>query len=139
MNKTVNVIWNSGMQFIGKVDDFSIVLDASDEVGGKNSGPRPKSLLMISLGGCTGMDVVSLLKKMKVNFSFFNIKLTGTLAEEHPMSYENIHIIYEIICSKDDLAKVEKAVQLSMNKYCGVSATLKKGIPVTYEIQLNPE
>ena len=62
---TVNVRWNEGMEFTSEVDGHEIIIDAKEEFGGKNAGPRPKPLILTALGGCTGMDVVSILKKMK--------------------------------------------------------------------------
>ena len=136
MKEIINVSWAGDMAFEASIDDHSVLMDASEKVGGKNAGPRPKPLLMASLAGCTGMDVVSILKKMKMELSSFNMKIEGTLTEEHPKQYTAIHLIYEFTGANLSLEKVKHAIELSQEKYCGVSATLKKAIPVTYEIKI---
>ena len=90
---------------------------------------------MASLGGCTGMDVVSILKKMKVEVTEFNVRVKETLADEHPKHYTAIHLIYEFSGNNLPLDKIKHAIELSQEKYCGVSATLKKALPITYEIK----
>jgi len=125
------------MAFEAIVDNHRIVLDSSPAVGGKNRGPRPKPLIMVSLAGCTGMDVISILKKMKVAVSGFNIQVVGTLTEEHPKQYTAIKLIYEFSGKDLPLDKIKHAIELSQEKYCGVSATLKKTIEISYEIKIN--
>ena len=134
MNNKVNVAWTGEMAFEAEVNDFKIILDADEKVGGKNSGPRPKALSLVSLGGCTGMDVVSILKKMRVAFDDLNIEVTGELTEEHPKYYHKIHVIYTFKGKDLPLAKLEKAVNLSQERYCGVNAMLSKAADVTNEI-----
>lgn len=136
MKKEINLQWKEKMAFQTNVDGHLITVDASPEVGGTDSGPRPKTLLLVSLAGCTAMDVIALLRKMKVELKSFNVKVEGEVEEQHPQSFKNMHVVYEF--SGDDLPmdKLQKAVELSQEKYCGVSATLKKGIPVTYEIRV---
>jgi putative redox protein len=112
-------------------------MDAKPNVGGNNAGPRPKPLLMASLAGCTGMDVVSILKKMKVELSSFNVRVEGTISDEHPKLFTAIHLIYEFTGTDLPFNKIKHAIELSQEKYCGVSATLKKAIPVTYEIKIS--
>lgn len=125
-----------GMSFDSVIDDtHHIIMDAHTVNGGQNKGPAPKPLLLSSLAGCTGMDVVSLLNKMHVSFSDFSIDVKAVLGEEHPKMYEQIHIIYRIKILDTDRDKMQKAVHLSQDKYCGVSAMLKKVCPVTWEIQ----
>jgi putative redox protein len=134
MNNKVNVAWTGDMAFEADVNDFKIKLDADEKVGGKNGGPRPKALTLVSLGGCTGMDVVSILSKMRVFPEFFNVEVTGELTEEHPKYYHKIHIVYTFRGKDLPLAKIEKAVNLSQERYCGVSAMLSKAAEVTHEI-----
>ncbi|MFN4971591.1 MAG: OsmC family protein [Bacteroidota bacterium] len=125
-----------GMSFNSVVDySHHIVTDARVEHGGQDKGPTPKPLLLTSLAGCTGMDVVSLLHKMHVSFSDFSLDVKAVLGKEHPKMYEEIHIIYRIKISDNEHDKMQKAVTLSQDKYCGVSAMLKKVCPVTWEIQ----
>lgn len=131
---TVNVKWTGDMAFDAEVQGFNIKLDAAEAVGGRNEGPRPKPLLLVSAGGCTGMDVVSILKKMRVEPDDFNMEISGEQTDEHPKYYHSIHIKY-IFRGKDlPLAKLEKAVNLSQERYCGVSAMLSKAAKITTEI-----
>jgi len=134
MNNKINVAWTGNMAFEAEVNDFKIKLDADDRVGGNNTGPRPKALTLVSLGGCTGMDVISILTKMRVKPDYFNVEVTGELTEEHPKYYNKIHIVYTF--SGDDLPmpKLEKAINLSQDRYCGVSEMLRKGAELTHEI-----
>jgi putative redox protein len=115
-----------GMAFEAEKDGQVVRMDAAEEVGGQNTGFRPKPLLLASLTGCTGMDVVSLLQKMRVNFSDFEMKVKAELGEEHPKQYQSIELEYLVKVSIEDRPKFEKAVNLSQEKYCGVSAMLAK-------------
>jgi len=128
------VTWTSGMSFKSEQDGHDIILDASKEFGGTDSGARPKTLLLSALGGCTAMDVVSILNKMRVDFTGLKIHVSAELTEEHPKVFKLIHLKY--VFSGNDLPKdkLEKAVTLSQEKYCGVSAMLIKACPITYEI-----
>jgi putative redox protein len=136
MKDAINVKWMGDMAFDALVDNHRIRLDASPEVGGNNAGPRPKALMMVSLGGCTGMDVISILKKMKVEVRDFNVRVSGKTAQEHPKYFTSMHIIYEF--AGDDLPedKLRRAIELSQERYCGVSVTLRKAIDVTWEIKM---
>jgi len=124
------------MAFETEVSGHKILLDADESVGGDDKGPRPKPLMLASLAGCTGMDVISILKKMQLPYTYFNIDVEADLTEEHPKQYSAIKVIYEFKKSDNlDEKKVEKAVNLSQERYCGVSALLKKAIDVDYEIR----
>lgn len=130
----VNVNWTGDMAFDAEVNGFNIKLDAAEQVGGKNGGPRPKPLILVSLGGCTGMDVISILKKMRVEPDYFNVEVSGEMTEEHPKYYNKLHIKY-VFRGKDlPMAKLEKAVNLSQDRYCGVSEMLRKAAEITHEI-----
>lgn len=124
----------SGMSFETELNGHKIVIDADESVGGEDKGPRPKPMLLYSLAGCTGMDVVSLLKKMRVDYDSFKIRVTGELTEEHPKHYHKIHLIYQFKGDNIDRKKVEKAVSKSQDKYCGVSYMLSKAADLSYEI-----
>src|SRR5512145_1692538 len=121
MKDAINVRWTGDMAFEAIVNHHSIVFDAAPEVGGKNEGPRPKPLLMASLAGCTGMDVVSILKKMKIELSAFNVRVEGILTDEHPKYYTSMHLIYEFKGTNLPFDKIKHAIELSQEKYCGVS------------------
>ena len=122
------------MAFEAEIDGFKIVLDADEAVGGENRGPRPKGLTLVSLAGCTGMDVISILKKMRVVPKYFNVEVEGELTDEHPKYYHHIHLRYIFRGENLPMAKLEKAVILSQDRYCGVSAMLLKSSKLTHEI-----
>ncbi len=134
MSNKVNVTWTDNMAFEAVVNDFKIKIDADESVGGKNTGPRPKPLTLVSLGGCTGMDVISILTKMRVKPDYFNVQVTGELTDEHPKYYHKIHIVYIFRGDNLPLDKLEKAVSLSQERYCGVSEMLRKAATITHDI-----
>lgn len=124
-----------GMAFSTDMHGHEIIIDATDEHGGQNKGPRPKALLLKSLAGCTGMDVVSLLRKMRVEFSDFSVDVTGELTDEHPKIYHLISLTYKVrLADVESRPKFEKAVDLSQNRYCGVSAMLSKAAKIEHSI-----
>lgn len=125
------------MQFEAMVGGHSLVMDAKEESGGMDAGPRPKELMLAALAGCTGMDVVAILKKMRVELKGFNVRIEAELTEEHPKHYQSMHIIYEFEGNDLDEDKLKKAIELSQDRYCGVSAVYRKAMPVTYEILVN--
>ena len=122
------------MAFEANVNGFNIMIDADEAVGGRNLGPRPKPLSLVSLAGCTGMDVISILKKMRVEPEGFNVEVEGELTEEHPKYYHKIHIKYSFSGKDLPMEKLEKAVNLSQERYCGVSAMLSRAAAITHEI-----
>jgi putative redox protein len=134
--ETVNVRWINNMAFETEVNGHKIMLDAEPAVGGEDRGPRPKLLMLSSLGGCTGMDVVSILRKMRVDIKDLNVIVEGEVTEEHPKYFFKIHVIYEFTGKDLPLDKLEKAVSLSEERYCGVSAVYKKAIEMTSEIRI---
>lgn len=122
------------MAFEAQIDGYKLMMDATQASGGQHQGPTPKPLLMASLGGCTGMDVISLARKMRQDVESLEIILKGSIADEHPMSYQAIHLIYAFTGKNLDSEKLQKAVDLSQDKYCGVSDTLKRVVKISYEI-----
>ncbi|MFB6320020.1 OsmC family protein [Saccharicrinis sp. FJH54] len=136
MKHEINLSWDEGMSFTTDLDGHKLTLDASPEVGGQDKGPRPKKLMLVSLAGCTGMDVVSILKKMRVEYDSLNIKVEGESTEEHPKYYKSMKVIYEFKGNDLPLDKLQKAVNLSSEKYCGVQALYKMAIPVETEIRI---
>ena len=124
---SIDTRWLDGMAFENTVDGHSFTVDAAEQFGGRNLGPRPKLLLLNALAGCTGMDVVSMLTKMRQKLSWFNIHVEGDLGDEHPKTYQAIRLTYQFRKSDNlDEEKVLKAVTMSQEQYCGVSAMLKK-------------
>ena len=134
MNNKVDVTWAGNMSFEADVNGFKIMLDADEKVGGENKGPRPKPLTLASLGGCTAMDVISILKKMRIEPAYFNIEVTGELTEDHPKYYHKIHLTYIFRGEGLELEKLQKVVDLSQERYCGVNALLKHGAEITNSI-----
>lgn len=134
--ETVNTRWLSNMAFESEVNGHRIVLDATDAVGGEDRGPRPKPFMLTALGGCTGMDVISILTKMRVEVKSFNVKVTGDLSDEHPKRFTRMHVVYEFEGDDLPMDKLEKAVSLSEDRYCGVSAVYKDVMDVTSEIRI---
>ncbi|MEO9851362.1 MAG: OsmC family protein [Reichenbachiella sp.] len=126
--------WKGNMSFEANVDGHKIILDADAEVGGQNQGPKPKPLLLVALAGCTGMDVVSLLKKMRVKIDDLQISVAGEPSEEHPIYYKKVKLTYLVKGQDLDKEKIEKAVRLSQERYCGVSYTLQQVAEMDYEI-----
>lgn len=134
MKDSVSIQHRGNMSFDAKVNGHNIILDSTREFGGNNAGPRPKSLLLAALAGCTGMDVVSILQKMKVKFEDLRIVVEGNITDEHPKHFDHIHIMY-IVKGKDiPVEKVKTAINLSQDKYCGVSYSLKKAMNITWEL-----
>lgn len=137
MPTTVSTKWTGDMSFDALVTGHHIIMDVGTESGGKDSGPRPKAMLLASLMGCSGMDIVSILKKMKVEDYSFEMKADGDTAEDHPMVYTNI--VLQFMFKGDDLPedKIVKAVSLSTEKYCAVNAMLKKTAEIKVQVFIN--
>lgn len=136
MKQKMNTSWKGDMQFDANLSGHSIVMDAIPEVGGYNTGPRPKQLMLAALSGCTGMDVISILKKMRVKVEQFDIEIDADMTEEHPKHYNKIHITYKLKGKDLDKSKLEKAVKLSQDQNCGVSATYRKTMELSYSIKI---
>lgn len=134
--ESVTTTWLNNMAFETEVNGHKILLDATTEAGGENKGPRPKPLMLSALGGCTGMDVISILKKMRVDVDNFSVTVEGDLTEEQPKYYYKMHVIYEFTGRDLPPDKLQKAVSLSEERYCGVSALYKKAIELTTEIKI---
>jgi putative redox protein len=124
------------MAFETEVNSHKLVIDADPGVGGENLGPRPKLLMLSALGGCTAMDVVSILKKMRVELNGLNVVVEGDLTEEHPKHFFKMHVIYEFTGKNLPVEKLQQAIDLSTEKYCGVSAVYRKAMELTSEIKI---
>lgn len=134
------VTYVNGMQFVGEADSgHAIVMDGTPEVGGKNTGLRPMELLLIGIGGCSGMDVVSILKKKKQNISGFEININGQKAETYPQKFTEIDIEFIIRGKNISEEAVKRAAQLSMEKYCSVKATLEGSAKINYAYKIIEE
>ncbi|MGF1584515.1 MAG: OsmC family protein [Bacteroidales bacterium] len=136
MQSVIDVKWNGNMCFEAHISDHKIIMDLDEENGGGNKGPRPKPLMLASLGGCTGIDVINILKKMRIEPDYFNMVIEGDQTEDLPKRYYRIKICYEFKGENLPVDKIKKAIDLSHDKYCGVSAVYKKSIELTYEIRI---
>jgi putative redox protein len=124
--------WKGQMVFEGKTESgHSVLMDAKPEVGGEDRGPRPMELLMVSLGGCTAMDVVSILKKMRTDLESMTISIDSEQASEHPKIFTKISIQYNFVGRDIKEENVKKAIELSQEKYCSVTAMLKEKAEIT--------
>lgn len=132
----INLKWHGEMAFSTDIEGEHLRFDAAEEHGGKGKGARPKPFVLAALAGCTAMDVASMLRKMKVELEDFNITVEAEMSNEHPKIYHKIHLIYEFKGKDLPLAKLEKAINLSQDQYCGVNAMLKKAAEISYEIKL---
>lgn len=131
--------WKSGLNFESEIDKHIVKMDAIKANGGNDLGVSPKKLLLSSVAGCTGIDVVSILSKMKVEYTEFFIEVEANLTEEHPKVYDKMHLVFVFKGKNLSYDKIEKAVNLSQNKYCGVSEMFKKFLDLSYEIKLIEE
>lgn len=126
-----------GMQFLGESGTgHAIVMDADEKFGGTNTGARPIELLLTGFGGCTGMDVISVLRKKRQEVANLEIKVDGQREEGHPGRYTAIHLIYTITGRNISKEAVERAISLSLDKYCAVGATLARSAEITHEYRI---
>jgi putative redox protein len=131
---SVSTVFNNKMSFTAKINGHNVLMDTKADDGGEDSGPGPKQLMLASLAGCTGIDIVSILNKMKVEFSQFSIDVHAALSNDHPKIYNLVKITYTIKLAEKDKSKMIKAVQLSTEKYCGVYAMFKTFAKMDTEI-----
>jgi putative redox protein len=129
--------WMGKMQFNALVNGHTIVMDAPERVGGEDNGSIPKPFVLTALSGCTGMDVVALLRKQGKVLNEFNLKVSGELSKQQPMEYVAANIIYEMNGKEEDREAAYEAVMNSQENICGVSHMLKKIMPVTWQIIYN--
>jgi len=132
----VKTEWKGDIAFEADINGHKVMMDAPLEAGGTNLGPSPKKLMLAALCGCTGMDVVSILKKMRVEVEKCSVEVQGDVTDENPKQYFKMHVIYEFTGKKLPLQKLQKAVGMSEETYCGVSALYRKAIEVTSEIRV---
>lgn len=133
VTKTAFVKQLQGITFIGKTDsNHWVTMDGPENFYGSNAGIRPKELLLLSLAGCTGSDVIAILQKKKIDLKGFEINITAEQQEEHPQVYTKIHLEFvfygKSIADKD----VERAIELSQTKYCSVTVMLQKAVEITH-------
>ena len=136
MSLQAKVTWQSNMAFDATVNGHHIIMDTDSSGGGEDLGPRPKILLLAGLGGCTGMDVVAILGKMKIVPEEFWMDISAEISDEHPKVFNHIKLVYCFKGTGLDYDKLEKAVTISKEKYCAVSAMLSKTAEMQIEIKI---
>ena len=126
-----------GITFAGKTDsNHWVIMDGPEEFGGSNAGIRPKELLLLGLGGCTGSDVVSILNKKRIKFDNLEINIKSDVCEEYPQVFTKMHIEYVIYGNEIQEKDVERAIELSQTKYCGVTKMLEKAAEITHSYKI---
>lgn len=138
ITSSITSVFKGGMCFKTPVQGHVVTIDLGPEDGGNNLGTDPKILMLASLAGCTGVDVVAILQKMKVNFSDFSITVTAHATETEPKIYDQVALTYVIKVKKDKEQKVQRAVALSQEKYCGVSEMFRAFSTLSYTIEFLP-
>jgi putative redox protein len=131
----IDCAWNGKQNFVANVNGFKVHMDAAKPFGDEKD-PTPKQLVLAALCGCTGMDVVGLLKKNKQAPESFRIEADATVATSHPYELKDIKLKY-LIDGSCDPAKVVEAVNLSQTRYCAVSSMVSRGTTITYNVSLN--
>ncbi|NMB54857.1 MAG: OsmC family protein [Leptolinea sp.] len=132
------VVWKNGMTFAGTSESgFSVPMGTSSDLGGADDGFRPMELIAIGLAGCTGMDVISILSKKKQKVTNFEVRIHAEKATEHPKVFTGIEVEYYVTGEEIDKAAVERAVELSITKYCPAQAMLSKAVPITHKITIH--
>ncbi len=137
------LVWKRGMQFdaytAGKPEPLPI--EAEEKFGGKGEGYQPKPLMLVSLAGCTGLDVSSLMKKMRIDEAVkdFTVDIEAHMTDEHPKYFDKVHVIYNFTGTGLNKEKLTKCVTLSESRYCGVFKMFRTFAEVTYEINFIEE
>ena len=133
-----SAVWKNGLSFTGTgfTTGFSLPMGASPKVGGADDGFRPLELILVGLAGCTAMDVISILEKKRQKVTAFEVKAHGDQAESHPRGLTGFQLEYIVTGTAVDPEAVARAVELSLEKYCSVTATLRKAGPIESKITI---
>ena len=136
MNTTVR--WIDGMMMVGEsASGHAVVMDGPESLGGKNLGIRPMEMLLLGMGGCTTIDVMSMLKKMREEVRDCRAEISAERADDHPKVFTKIHIHFVVEGVNLDEKKVGKAIGLSADKYCSASIMLGKTATVTHDFEIH--
>ena len=126
-----------GVTFMGKADsNHWVTMDGPENFGGSDAGTRPKELLMLALGGCTGSDVASILGKKKIKLDGFEMNISADVADEHPQVFTKMHLEYVFYGKNLPEKDIERAIDLSLTKYCSVTAMLQKAMPIEHSYKI---
>jgi putative redox protein len=137
IHMTAIVKWAGGLSFLGRGGtNHWVPMDAAKEVGGTAAASSPMELVLVGLGGCTAMDIVSILQKKKIKFDDFWIELDAVKADDYPKVFTQIKLKYVVVGKNVPRDAVERAVRLSEEKYCSVGAMLRKTAKIDYEIDV---
>lgn len=131
---SIQTIWRENNIFDTEIDGHTISIDLGKEQGGDDAGPRPKKLLLISAAGCSGLDIVEIARKMRIELKKFEIRIDAEMTEEHPKQYTSLKVVYAFEGENLPKEKLERACNLSFENYCGVMAMFRKAIPLSYEV-----
>lgn len=139
MTAYITLDWLGDIAFEANVDGHKFNLDLSKEKGGKDLGPRPKPLLLAALSGCSAMDSVSILKKMRIEDYKLQVKMEAEVADDHPMIYRTIGMNFHFTGDNLPVDNVIKSVEMSITKYCAVYAMLSKASTITTKVYINEQ
>ncbi|MGD2085834.1 MAG: OsmC family protein [Candidatus Aminicenantes bacterium] len=133
------VEWKDGMAFEAHLGGFHFTIDSDEQFGGLNRGPQPKGLTLVSLAGCTAMDVISILEKMRVKVDAFEVATDAVMEKNYPKRILEIVVKYSFKGEDVPLNKVKQAIELSLENYCGISATLRPSVKISHQIIINDQ
>lgn len=135
--KKAKITLIDGMRFSGVADSgHEVMMDAPSSVGGQDKGVRPIELLLISFGGCSGMDVISILRKKKQEVTGLEVNVQGEQAKDHPHKYTSLHIEYLVSGRNVSEEAVRRSIELSLGRYCSVGATLGLAAEITHSYRI---
>lgn len=135
-----NIAWQEGVSFLGQVGSgHSVLMDGAPEAGGKNLGPRPMEMILLGLGGCTAFDVVHILRKGRQAITGCQVEMDAQRAIEDPKVFTRIHLHFIITGKGLDPRQVERAINLSAEKYCSASMMLKATVDITHDYEIITE
>ncbi len=137
MSTTAKVSWVDGALFVAEGGSgHTLTMDGAPDVGGRNLASRPMEVVLMGMGGCTAIDVVSMLRKQRQEIEGVEVSLSAERAAEHPMVFTDVKIVYTVRGRKLNKALVERAVSLSDEKYCSATAMIRKSAKVSHEVVL---
>ena len=134
----VRTEYQGGMRFASGEGDARVVMEGKPEAEGRPAAPTPKQLVLHGLAGCTGLDVATMLERQRVPFSGLVVEAEAEQTTAHPKVFKTIRVVYRIRARAEDRAKVERAIELSQEQFCGVSAMLRLGATLEHRLELEP-
>ncbi len=138
-NVKVEIEQLNGLTLVGKSETkHMVIMDANEQLGGSDAAMRPMEMMLVSLGGCTGMDVISILQKKRTPFSKVNIEIEAERAESHPKVFTKINILFIVSGDKEKIKPkdIERAIELTNTTYCSASAMLRKTAELNYDFKI---